>query len=917
MITPTLLEGNPLVEMKAVGVFHADHLDLLAVKLKPPTIIQEYFASHRLQLWYQPHRLHKTFSWDGADAQGEALNCTRKKIQRFFSTMTVKNMSLEVRRTESSGGSSTELLSSEQLQRREIERDLREEKKELDARTTFYSENSATNPAEEHYVVVAMGSNLGNRVRHLENALRLIHATEGVQVRNMSSLYESAAQPKFVEGIHEAKSSAIATAVLTRNNYAELGLSTCNRSSSLYPTSTADRRVSRSRSGSCIKEDGVGEGVLDVNIEATSHLQSTPSTTDGASSRPDSSLSPSSSPQRRIRRPGLAADSMALAQFQCSASDERSAPYLNACCSLSTTLSPVALLSALQEVEVRSGRQQMNKHIALSEILVDEKDFQDDVERLRYLAAARPVDLDILLYDDSQLGTSTSSSSLRSSSQVVEGNQNEAHASSTSITSSLDLQIPHPRMLFRDFVLKPLQELLRADERQSFRHPVTGAVLCDLSMPDGGGGPLRYLPGLGTSASSAFESPGRLLDTESPEQSSFSKSGMPFVLGILNTTPDSFSDGGLFLASEAAVRHARKMRDEGCDLVDVGGESSRPGAETVTVEDELARVVPVFNGLRNEDIPFSSDTRKAEVARVALQAGATCINDVSFGRYYEENANAVDETAEGTMGMKEKNPMFQLLSEAVQNIRSLRGLDHDESPDEASEFFYIGMHMRGDFKSMDFLTDYSTPTSAGSGSFTSSASSQSQYINKEHKVREIEKTQIKEEMKRMTTIVGHLNSYFEKRLKQLWLNYGVPSWRVVCDPGLGFAKTPEQSLDIVKHAHLLHRPLQCYGHSRKRFVSFAQGTGAVWLDKKKQLGHEQVSSCTSSSNGDTMLQEREKQLAKKFGHEGERRTRDCGTLPGNLGLCCVLYQKQRANMMLRVHDVLETKYALQAFATGV
>ena len=106
--------------------------------------------------------------------------------------------------------------------------------------------------------------------------------------------------------------------------------------------------------------------------------------------------------------------------------------------------------------------------------------------------------------------------------------------------------------------------------------------------------------------------------------------GRPKVMGILNVTPDSFSDGGRFEQVEAALAHALRMAQEGADLIDIGGESSRPGAAPVSVEEELARVIPVIRALRGAvDLPLSIDTTKAQVAREAIGAGADLINDIS------------------------------------------------------------------------------------------------------------------------------------------------------------------------------------------------------------------------------------------------------------------------------------------------
>ena len=103
----------------------------------------------------------------------------------------------------------------------------------------------------------------------------------------------------------------------------------------------------------------------------------------------------------------------------------------------------------------------------------------------------------------------------------------------------------------------------------------------------------------------------------------------PVVMGILNVTPDSFSDGGLYVSPQHAISHARQMALDGAAIIDVGGESTRPGAAAVTVEEEIARVIPVVEALVNEiDIPVSVDTSKAEVMAAAIDAGAGMINDV-------------------------------------------------------------------------------------------------------------------------------------------------------------------------------------------------------------------------------------------------------------------------------------------------
>jgi dihydropteroate synthase len=102
----------------------------------------------------------------------------------------------------------------------------------------------------------------------------------------------------------------------------------------------------------------------------------------------------------------------------------------------------------------------------------------------------------------------------------------------------------------------------------------------------------------------------------------------PLVMGILNVTPDSFSDGGSYIAQGDALRQAERMLLEGADIIDIGGESTRPGAPPVALDDELARVIPLVEQLRGANVPLSIDTYKPEVMRAALAAGADMINDI-------------------------------------------------------------------------------------------------------------------------------------------------------------------------------------------------------------------------------------------------------------------------------------------------
>ncbi|MFT4262672.1 MAG: dihydropteroate synthase [Nocardioides sp.] len=105
----------------------------------------------------------------------------------------------------------------------------------------------------------------------------------------------------------------------------------------------------------------------------------------------------------------------------------------------------------------------------------------------------------------------------------------------------------------------------------------------------------------------------------------------PLLMGVVNVTPDSFSDGGRFLATDAAIAHGRALVAQGADLLDIGGESTRPGATRPVVAEELARVIPVIEALAGDGVTVSVDTMRAEVAAAAVAAGAAIVNDVSGG----------------------------------------------------------------------------------------------------------------------------------------------------------------------------------------------------------------------------------------------------------------------------------------------
>lgn len=150
-------------------------------------------------------------------------------------------------------------------------------------------------------------------------------------------------------------------------------------------------------------------------------------------------------------------------------------------------------------------------------------------------------------------------------------------------------------------------------------------------------------------------------------------------MGVLNVTPDSFSDGGNFFALETAIEHGVRMAAEGADIIDIGGESTRPGAEPVAAGEELRRTIPVIERLKAKiDVPISIDTSKAEVARAAIHAGASIVNDITGGRGDQGMLPLIAETKsafiimhmQGTPRTMQKQPRYEdVVSEVADFFR--------------------------------------------------------------------------------------------------------------------------------------------------------------------------------------------------------------------------------------------------------
>ena len=211
----------------------------------------------------------------------------------------------------------------------------------------------------------------------------------------------------------------------------------------------------------------------------------------------------------------------------------------------------------------------------------------------------------------------------------------------------------------------------------------------------------------------------------------------PLLMGIVNVTPDSFSDGGAYLSHDAAVRHALQLAEDGAGILDIGGESTRPGAAPVPVDEEMRRVVPVIERVAAQtEVLISVDTTKAEVARAALKAGAAIVNDIS-GLTFDPAMPAVCR-------------------------------DHEAG--------VVCMHIQGTPQTMQDHPHYED-------------------------------------------VVRNIREYFVERLAALE-GEGIPSERIVLDPGIGFGKTAEHNLEILSSVRAfreLGRPV-LIGHSRKRFL---------------------------------------------------------------------------------------------------
>jgi dihydropteroate synthase len=236
------------------------------------------------------------------------------------------------------------------------------------------------------------------------------------------------------------------------------------------------------------------------------------------------------------------------------------------------------------------------------------------------------------------------------------------------------------------------------------------------------------------------------------------------VMGVVNVTPDSFSDGGKFLDADDAIEHALRLSEQGAEILDIGGESTRPGGEPVAEAEELRRVLPVIERLADRvAVPISIDTRKPAVARAALAAGASIVNDVA---------------AAHRAGGPVQSPAFRRRSARNVADRLKAELQTDEMWHTVADFHagYVLMHAQGTPQTMQERPVYAD-------------------------------------------VVREVGEFFQERLKRLNAA-GVAADQVVLDVGIGFGKTAEHNLQLLANLRsftTMARPL-LIGVSRKSFI---------------------------------------------------------------------------------------------------
>eukprot|EP00401_Gymnodinium_catenatum_P014793 CAMPEP_0117517330 /NCGR_PEP_ID=MMETSP0784-20121206/31557_1 /TAXON_ID=39447 /ORGANISM="" /LENGTH=483 /DNA_ID=CAMNT_0005313209 /DNA_START=108 /DNA_END=1555 /DNA_ORIENTATION=- len=365
-----------------------------------------------------------------------------------------------------------------------------------------------------------------------------------------------------------------------------------------------------------------------------------------------------------------------------------------------------SFLNAVAELELSADR-----HENLQGFLTDLKAIEAEVGRTPTKRnGPRVVDLDIVAVGDTQL---------------------------TVTSGTYPLEVPHPRLHERDFVLVPMAELCPSWRHPRLEsHPTVADMLQVLRSASAADLPLGA--SLDAWPFQVIPAAGGLHGREGGPL--WRRGQETLIMGILNATPDSFSDGGDNFKVEDALSTAQAMVEAGAQILDVGGESTRPGAADVIADEEIRRVVPIVRAIRakNLNVTISVDTRKAAVARAAVAAGADWINDVSAGEYDAD-----------------------MLAAAAELMAPI-----------------VLMHMKGTPQNMNSLATY-------------------------------------------CSVVREVSDHLQDR-RRAAERVGVPSWNIILDPGIGFAKTARHNLLLLRHCASLVEQLRpspvLIGASRKRFL---------------------------------------------------------------------------------------------------
>lgn len=249
---------------------------------------------------------------------------------------------------------------------------------------------------------------------------------------------------------------------------------------------------------------------------------------------------------------------------------------------------------------------------------------------------------------------------------------------------------------------------------------------------------------------------------------SFNWGERTYLMGVLNVTPDSFSDGGEFNTPASALAQVQQLVEAGADILDIGGQSTRPGAEQISVEEELQRVLPVVEAVRSVlSVPISVDTTRASVAQAAIAAGADWVNDISGGTFDSE--------------------MFPVVAQMKVPI--------------------ILMHIRGTPQTMQQFTAYQD-------------------------------------------LIAEIYQFLEGQIAAA-VEAGIERSRLIVDPGIGFAKTAEQNLEILRHLAMLRSlgvPI-LVGPSRKSFI----GCILNQPDPKRRVWGTAAACCSAIAAGADIL----------------------------------------------------------------